>query len=227
MSVNILYHFQNGTNNINSYFFSFLNDFYERNKREILARGYTKFKLPISYYIANETLKANVTKALERFRNQTCLNFTEVNNSSEIKKGNGLIFLCANGCSTLSGKDPNNTRYIYLADGCLTPYGIQSMVGITLGINYEHLRRDRDDYIKLRWSNIPEKFKYIFNNSMFYNVSKSFGVHYNFGSGFQIGPWWYGENARDAFKVKEKIYYDTLGQQSLDFSDYKLVNLYY
>uniref|UniRef100_A0A0N4Z5I2 Metalloendopeptidase n=1 Tax=Parastrongyloides trichosuri TaxID=131310 RepID=A0A0N4Z5I2_PARTI len=208
-----------------------LNNFDERNKREIIDYPGDKFSSNISYYIGSANLTTNVTIAVEKIQNQTCINFKKVDNRSDLfnnTDGNALLFRYSDSCYAVFGKDGNKKKsFVNITNDCDSPYEIQLLLASALGVNYEHLRLDRNDYIKMQWQNIDNETRYFFKNRGYENFSKSLNVSYNFGSGFHLGAYTYSKEGRRAFKLYDKKYYDTLGQKSLDFSDYKLLNNYY
>uniref|UniRef100_A0A915DKD8 Metalloendopeptidase n=2 Tax=Ditylenchus dipsaci TaxID=166011 RepID=A0A915DKD8_9BILA len=89
------------------------------------------------------------------------------------------------GLSYIGKVSPLNP--VYLSFMCQDPVGVAVHETMhALGMNHEHLRNDRDDYIDVQWSNInPQFYDYfaIADSSKFtpYGISYDYGsiMHYN------------------------------------------------
>uniref|UniRef100_A0A915DM99 Metalloendopeptidase n=1 Tax=Ditylenchus dipsaci TaxID=166011 RepID=A0A915DM99_9BILA len=96
-----------------------------------------------------------------------------------------LVLVCNCGLSYIGKVSPLNP--VYLSFMCQDPVGVAVHETMhALGMNHEHLRNDRDDYIDVQWSNInPQFYDYfaIADSSKFtpYGISYDYGsiMHYN------------------------------------------------
>uniref|UniRef100_A0A0N4ZD86 Metalloendopeptidase n=1 Tax=Parastrongyloides trichosuri TaxID=131310 RepID=A0A0N4ZD86_PARTI len=206
-----------------------------KEKREILLNAKGNWTLPIKYFIQSfsPTLDAEtIQKALQDIQSRTCINFTKVDSFSRAEEG--IIFIPHNEiCQSLLGHSPFSYPHtIYLTVGCSQSMGIvQHEVCHALGVQHQHTRTDRDDFVSIETKNIKddvvsEKGIFSKNDDL---VFKSLGTQYDYTSVMHYSKNAYSKNGEKTIVAKNiNLYENMMGQrEKLNFNDVKLLNGYY
>ncbi|KAK6742143.1 hypothetical protein RB195_009796 [Necator americanus] len=125
--------------------------------------------------------KNDVRNALKEIEEKTCVRFKYVASPSgyhiNYQKVDSPTFC---GLSYIGRTEPANP--IYLSFQCGNSRGVALHETLhALGLNHQHLRMDRDQHIKVDWSNInPQHFDYfaVADSKMF----TTYGIKYDYGS---------------------------------------------
>uniref|UniRef100_A0A0N4ZED5 Metalloendopeptidase n=1 Tax=Parastrongyloides trichosuri TaxID=131310 RepID=A0A0N4ZED5_PARTI len=131
-----------------------------------------------------------------------------------------------------SGMNPNGPNVIYIGDNC---YGsnvfVQSLIMQVLGLEAEHNRRDRDNYVKIYPENLQPHFAKFFKKDRI-NTTVTYNIQYDYGSVIHGSQFIY----TDRYYVKSikalgehDVYYQRMiGQRKgISFTEFKLINYHY
>uniref|UniRef100_A0A0N4ZI39 Astacin domain-containing protein n=1 Tax=Parastrongyloides trichosuri TaxID=131310 RepID=A0A0N4ZI39_PARTI len=206
---------------------NFMEDFLRRNKVPIRYPFNTyRNGWNMSYFIENEFLRNNVTKAIKIIKKETCLNFTEVDEKEKLSKdGNAVIFRYANNCTALPGRDPNNKpSYLFLHKECMSSYKVQILLGFMLGRYTEDPICNNNDFLKFLSGNVSQKDDKSLKDKIQNEITK---LANDKKIEFNITEYIKNLTGLTIFKLLDGKYYNTIDQDHLSFSDYRLINKYY
>ncbi|XP_069136269.1 protein SpAN-like [Argopecten irradians] len=98
-------------------------------------------------------------------------------------------------CGTSSGKTTARRHWVFLDDDCSHKSGVMSMILLTLGLNYEHSRPDRDRYVTVHHDNIQADYLPMYQKL---NASQTddFGLPYDFDSLTHFSPYQHAKYTR-------------------------------
>uniref|UniRef100_A0A0N4WTA6 Metalloendopeptidase n=1 Tax=Haemonchus placei TaxID=6290 RepID=A0A0N4WTA6_HAEPC len=175
--------------------------------------------------------KNDVRNALKEIEEKTCIRFEYFERTPQgyhinYQKVDSPTFC---GLSYIGRVEPANP--IYLSFQCGNARGIAMHETLhALGLNHEHLRNDRDQYVKIDWSNInPQHYDYfVIADSKLYT---SYGIKYDYGSIMHYNAYMGALNvARPTIipKIDEAVNIKKLGQrEKLSDSDVEILNKMY
>ncbi|XP_066919281.1 hatching enzyme 1.2-like [Clytia hemisphaerica] len=190
---------------------------------DAINRGqWTDGEIPYTFHsYFSSAGRSVVRKAIEVFKKHTCIKFRPRSGSDH----NYVTFMHGGGCSSMIGMQ-GGRQQISLANGCLvTGIAVHEMMHAA-GFYHEQSRRDRDQYIRINWSNI--------NRPMWYNFQKyqsgqasTLGEAYDKKSVMHYGNYAFSINGRKTIQSLSN-YNEVLGQRS-GFSkiDIAQLNKYY
>uniref|UniRef100_A0A0K0EGS1 Metalloendopeptidase n=2 Tax=Strongyloides stercoralis TaxID=6248 RepID=A0A0K0EGS1_STRER len=209
-------------------------DYHINFKREIRKDWDDPWISPIKYYINPSVLKDKVKLAIEILQNNTCVTFSEQNETFDNTRG--LIFQKAHsGCESFVGHVHGiRPQTINLSLHCQkNEYLILHELGHALGLVHEHSRIGRDKFIDIDYSQLGEEGKINFrirNGPNYLNYS----VDYDYASVMHYGPYDFSSFWMKLFGfpvIKSKLYWQytyMMGQEEkVTFNDYKRINLCY
>lgn len=164
----------------------------------------------VPYTITNELeSEAEATfglmQALREWEERSCLKFTRRTNQVDY-----INFFKESGCWSYVGRQGGGQN-ISLGDGCWGKGTIVHEIGHAMGFGHEQNRPDRDQYITVRWQNVPERKKHNFQK---YNDSKvdSMNSTYDYKSFMQYSKTAFGANDSVTLDPKQKDIFQ-LGQR--------------
>uniref|UniRef100_A0A0N4ZD36 Metalloendopeptidase n=1 Tax=Parastrongyloides trichosuri TaxID=131310 RepID=A0A0N4ZD36_PARTI len=199
-----------------------------RFKRGILAGMKYKWSFPIKYTPLNAGPFFNqngVDKALQEISKHTCITFEKVDS---ISNEPGLKEIFKGPCSSIVGKaSESGPQNIHLHIGCDDMAATHHEFGHALGLVHEHMRWDRDDYVKVLSDNIGSTLPGNFNK---YGKGKLelFNISYDYGSQMHYFRGSHGSGGKNTIEPLDKNYLMTIGQAlGFQYNDYKKLNLYY
>uniref|UniRef100_A0A0N4Z7Q2 Metalloendopeptidase n=1 Tax=Parastrongyloides trichosuri TaxID=131310 RepID=A0A0N4Z7Q2_PARTI len=206
------------------------------NKRAIYYNRKKNWTSPINFYVSKnlEKYKNKIKTILNNFEKLTCLNFSERN--EPIVNMSGVTFeLDKTKCYSQVGKHPGTkNQFVYLHRECVKYAGIiVHEFSHALGLNHEHSRPDRDNFVVINEDNVLKEkgvnislFKKD-NNSSFIIYPD---IPYDYNSIMHYKRDAYvkksGLNSIEAKNIK--LYNLMMGQrEKLSFNDIKTINYYY
>ncbi|CEF70612.1 Astacin-like metalloendopeptidase [Strongyloides ratti] len=207
--------------NINNINFSSI-----RTKRKVIGEVIYKWTLPIPYYV-DKNLDHNLIKiALNEIEYNTCIRFRQMN---EMIDGiSGIQYYFGNTCSSKVGRVLGKIwQRISIGDDCNEKGRIQHETLHALGIDHEHSRYDRHNFIYLIEKNVADEYKHNFLVVSEIN-SNTFNIPYDYGSIMHYDMYSFSKNGNPTMIPKDELYKTTIGHvHSFSFNDIKTVNLYY
>uniref|UniRef100_A0A0N4Z8K7 Metalloendopeptidase n=1 Tax=Parastrongyloides trichosuri TaxID=131310 RepID=A0A0N4Z8K7_PARTI len=165
------------------------------------------------------------------FQKYTCLNFED--NSNYSIPNSTLAYLNESSCSSLVGKDIEDVdgdTDIYLTNACSNDFGVVAHeTAHALGLSHEHQRFDRDNYIAINSSLIPDTYLESIMKKDKIDIYATFNISYDYGSIMHYPSKSSITNGEQFIYVKSiSPLNKMLGQRfKLSFNDFKLLNHYY
>ncbi|XP_033749065.1 zinc metalloproteinase nas-7-like isoform X2 [Pecten maximus] len=95
-------------------------------------------------------------------------------------------------CGANSGMT-SGRNWLFLDDDCKYKSGIMAMILLSLGLNYEHVRPDRDSYVKINYDNIRKGYRHMYQK-LNESETDQIGLPYDFESLTHFSPY---QNAND------------------------------
>lgn len=150
------------------------NEIYRWPRRSYLSEAYgtNEYLYEVNYSISPDVPnQQRITDAIAHWESKTNLRFIQSNSLFPLQK---ILFTAGNVCASEVGMQANEQKII-LAPGCSTPTVIHE-IGHAIGLWHEHTRADRDNYVRINWSNILSEKEHNFQT---YNARGE--------DGFQLG----------------------------------------
>jgi len=159
-------------------------------------------------------------QAFREWEERSCLSFKRRTNEEDY-----VEFFINSGCWSYVGKQGGGQN-ISLADGCWGKGTIVHEIGHAMGFGHEQNRPDRDDYITVRWENVPERKKHNFQKYSDKRVD-SLNSPYDYKSFMQYSKTAFGVNDSVTLDPKKKDVFQ-LGQRvGFTYHDqYQVMELY-
>lgn len=168
-------------------------------------------------------IQRNIEAAMREWGEKTCIKFTPSSSRS------GINIFRGGGCFSGVGYSGRGHR-VSLGRGCEHHGTILHELGHTIGLHHEQCRKDRDNYVKIAFSNIGGGMASQFS---IMRGQDNFGVKYDPCSIMHYGPTSFGKS-RGLLTIvaKDQDYQWSLGSRQynslgLMFSDTKIVNKMY
>uniref|UniRef100_A0A0K0EJH3 Metalloendopeptidase n=1 Tax=Strongyloides stercoralis TaxID=6248 RepID=A0A0K0EJH3_STRER len=201
-----------------------------RKRRATYLFGQGKFKtFPIKYKINKELNETFVKEALKLVEYESCITFQEDEqlNETGLEFVESDDFYRVDSVGTFSTTKPVKLKFLKKPE--LLGVALHEILH-ALGLFHEHERSERDDYIIINKTNIPEKYLDNFNFAPPFST-ETYKIKYDYGSILHY--------ARDAahkedsgsnitIETKNKHYFFSIGQSTyFIFLDVKLLNKHY
>lgn len=181
-------------------------------------------RIPYRYHSTSLRDREVIEKALNAWRNLTCLEFEEI--TLEQTEQPHLIFTKKSGCwSDVGRKFWNNGQELSIGYGCEGVGTIMHEVGHIIGLYHEHTRQDRDNHVTIVTDNIPKDKRVNFKKQ---TLIDSRNVPYDYDSIMHYSTLAFSSNGQKTILPKDPTKEFVLGQRDhLSFYDLKLVHLMY
>ncbi|CAG0880731.1 unnamed protein product [Darwinula stevensoni] len=131
--------------------------------------------------LETRTIEPLIQEAMEEFENYTCIRFLKRNGNPNI---NNYLFIRGDaiGCWSYMGMNELGPQDLSIEMGQCDRKGIiMHELMHSLGFYHEHVRFDRDEYVKVHWENIsPGREEEFYAVTL--NDSQDLGVEYSFES---------------------------------------------
>uniref|UniRef100_A0A0N5C2U7 Zinc metalloproteinase n=1 Tax=Strongyloides papillosus TaxID=174720 RepID=A0A0N5C2U7_STREA len=199
---------------------------YYREKRKVRGNILERWFSLIPVYIDEKLDRELIIKALNIIQTETCVRFKLVNRI--IVGMSGIRYCPGEKCASFIGRSTNRQfQNIFIAGHCQTVGVIQHETLHALGIDHEHNRIDRNQYVTIMTDNVDESLISDFSISSPLN-SNTFGLPYDYGSIMHYDMDSFTKNNGSTIIPKHELYRKTIGQvEQLSFIDIKTVNMMY
>uniref|UniRef100_A0A0K0F136 Metalloendopeptidase n=1 Tax=Strongyloides venezuelensis TaxID=75913 RepID=A0A0K0F136_STRVS len=199
---------------------------YYREKRKVRGNLQHRWFSLIPVYIDEKLNRELIIKALNIIQTETCVRFKLVN---RIFVGmSGIRYRLGERCASFIGRSTNREfQDIFVAYYCQTLGVIQHETLHALGIDHEHNRIDRNQYVTIMTDNVDKSLINDFSISSKLD-SNTFGLPYDYGSIMHYDMDSFTKNKGSTIIPKHELYRKTIGQvEQLSFIDIKTVNMMY
>ncbi|XP_059153168.1 zinc metalloproteinase nas-13-like [Physella acuta] len=191
----------------------------KRKARRDLATRWTNCNVyyEIDSSIIDDNDKKLIRQAIGEWEKYTCLVFSESRSNQ-----NRIQFKDGGGCYSQLGMQ-SKPQPIALAPGCRTPGIIAHEIGHAIGWYHEHMRPDRDTYIKINLDSVPMRFQ---DNFKKYDESiiNTYDIDYDYTSIMHYGT----GTLPGSITTLDPEFQDKIGQrEGFSFKDIKLANVMY
>ncbi|CAL1540694.1 unnamed protein product [Lymnaea stagnalis] len=158
-----------------------------------------------------------IEEAIREWTKYTCLEF--IKSGTKQKR---IQFKDGGGCYSQLGMQ-GKPQPIVLAPGCRTKGVVVHEIGHAIGWIHEHMRPDRDQYIRVNFDAIPLRFQGNFNKYKTSEVN-THGVPYDYQSIMHYGT----DALPDSITTLDPDFQSKIGQRDgFTFKDIKTANLMY
>uniref|UniRef100_A0A0N5BJN1 Metalloendopeptidase n=1 Tax=Strongyloides papillosus TaxID=174720 RepID=A0A0N5BJN1_STREA len=179
-------------------------------------------------YMVDSKLKSEYIEiALERIQSRTCLKFEKVTQEDKTKEG--IYFEKSSSSYAWYGKVlEKKFQRIHLSLATEKRVGyIMYLIGATLGLYPEHLRSDRDKYVKLAQEHFS---KFVSESHKTKDTKKypTFDMSYDYGSLMEVSAKYLSKDGEMTIKPPINEYVYMMGQRKgFTYNNYKYINYRY
>ena len=139
-----------------------------------------------------------INAALNHWRNKTPLRFVKATSGARM-----LFKPSSSSCSADLGYRPDKVSEVHVASWCKRGNLIHE-IGHVVGLLHEHVRCNRDDYVKILWDNVESGRDDNFKKKKCFSASgEIFGVnytYYDYGSIMHYGAYAFSRNGKRTIK---------------------------
>ncbi|ULT84452.1 hypothetical protein L5515_019100 [Caenorhabditis briggsae] len=171
-------------------------------QRNAVRQTYLKWEQArIPYTISSQYSSYSRTKiaeAIEEYRKKTCIDFSP-------KSAGDLDYIHIvpdDGCYSLVGRI-GGKQPVSLGDGCIQKGIIIHELMHAVGFFHEQSRADRDEYVKINWSNVEAGLQDQFDKYSL-NMIDHLGTKYDYGSVMHYAPTAFSKNGKPTIEPIEK-----------------------
>ncbi|CEF66064.1 Astacin-like metalloendopeptidase [Strongyloides ratti] len=203
-----------------------LNEILDRKKRKVKGDKTYKWKFTINYFVDNDVDINIVKKALYEIQSNTCLKF--LRRSQLYPRMSGIRFIRRETCYSTVGKELEKIwQDISIANYCQNIGGVQHELFHSLGVDHEHNRIDRDNFVTIIANQI-KPIELSFFRKVNNEDSNTLRVPYDYGSLMHYNVEASSLYGKNTMVPRHKLYMRTVGQlKGANFNDIKTINLYY
>uniref|UniRef100_W6N977 Metalloendopeptidase n=1 Tax=Haemonchus contortus TaxID=6289 RepID=W6N977_HAECO len=170
------------------------------------------------YSIIGATMKALVKRTLAYLAARTCLTFTESSTAA-----NRIRVFSGSGCYSNVGMS-GGEQALSLADGCNTMGIVAHEFMHALGIFHMQSRYDRDSFVTINLTNVPEESRHNYNK---YTSAQTVNyTPYEFGSVMHYDAKSFATTGESMIPKNARFLY-TIGSQMISFYDLSMINTHY
>jgi hypothetical protein len=123
-----------------------------------------------------------ILDAMNQFHEYTCIRFREKKESDK----DYVSMFKGTGCYATIGRDEDNPEMVSLGEGCYFSGTIVHELMHTVGFYHLQNRSDRDQYLRIFWSNIDPRYKEEFRKM--YEEDNLILVNFDYSSIMLYGP---------------------------------------
>ncbi|XGW31045.1 hypothetical protein V3C99_009756, partial [Haemonchus contortus] len=164
------------------------------------------------------TMKALVKRTLAYLAARTCLTFTESSTAA-----NRIRVFSGSGCYSNVGMS-GGEQALSLADGCNTMGIVAHEFMHALGIFHMQSRYDRDSFVTINLTNVPEESRHNYNK---YTSAQTVNyTPYEFGSVMHYDAKSFATTGESMIPKNARFLY-TIGSQMISFYDLSMINTHY
>uniref|UniRef100_A0A0K0FTU6 Metalloendopeptidase n=1 Tax=Strongyloides venezuelensis TaxID=75913 RepID=A0A0K0FTU6_STRVS len=200
-----------------------------REKRAVVRGEKYRWNQRIFLYSVDSSLRIDkIVLGLAMITKRTCLTFVRITKQSERHKAQ-LLYVRSLMYLTFLGKHGKNPHKIYVPRVLTNPSKVARETLRALGLDYEHNRPDRNNYLDVTFRNIPTSLLLLFYKDS-YPFVDTFGLNYDYRSimHFEIGESCKKKKICMRTKERNTLVESVLGKSNeLTFNDAKLTNLQY
>ncbi|EFO98148.1 CRE-NAS-13 protein [Caenorhabditis remanei] len=171
-------------------------------QRNAVRQTYLKWEQArIPYTISSQYSSYSRTKiaeAIEEYRKKTCIDFSP-------KSAGDLDYIHIvpdDGCYSLVGRI-GGKQPVSLGDGCIQKGIIIHELMHAVGFFHEQSRADRDEFVKINWSNVEAGLQDQFDKYSL-NMIDHLGTKYDYGSVMHYAPTAFSKNGKPTIEPIEK-----------------------
>uniref|UniRef100_A0A0K0EJM7 Metalloendopeptidase n=1 Tax=Strongyloides stercoralis TaxID=6248 RepID=A0A0K0EJM7_STRER len=197
-----------------------------RIKRKVRGDSPIRWQLIIPFYVDKNVDRNVIRESLHQLNMETCLMFREAMYMHP--RISGIRYIYGHDCSSRIGKaDGIQWQPISIGKDCDDIGRVQHETLHALGIDHEHNRIDRNNFLHIFRKNIKDDFQSDFFIVSYAN-SKTLNIPFDYGSLMHYDMYAYSKNDYMTILPKHELYRRTIGQmRNLTFNDIKTINLYY
>ncbi|CAB3410375.1 unnamed protein product [Caenorhabditis bovis] len=141
--------------------------------------------------------RSKIAEAIEEYRKKTCIDFAP-------KSAGDLDYIHIvpdDGCYSLVGRI-GGKQPVSLGDGCIQKGIIIHELMHAVGFFHEQSRADRDEYVKINWSNVEAGLQDQFDKYTL-NMIDHLGTKYDYGSVMHYAPTAFSKNGKPTIEPLE------------------------
>uniref|UniRef100_A0AAF5D8N8 Metalloendopeptidase n=1 Tax=Strongyloides stercoralis TaxID=6248 RepID=A0AAF5D8N8_STRER len=206
--------------------FNIFNYSYIRMKRRIQSGSLNRWNLQIPYFVDKNVDRILIRQSLNQLELETCIRFKEMKYMAPGMSG--IRYYYGNTCSSRVGK-VNGVQWqrISIGDKCDDKGRVQHETLHALGIDHEHTRPDRNNFLFIIRRNIIDKTLRNFHIAS-PDIAYTLNIPFDYGSLMHYDIHSFSKNGYITMLPKDELYKKTIGHlRDLSFNDIKTLNLYY
>eukprot|EP00930_Biecheleria_cincta_P085971 TRINITY_DN75338_c0_g1_i1.p1 TRINITY_DN75338_c0_g1~~TRINITY_DN75338_c0_g1_i1.p1 ORF type:complete len:421 (+),score=69.63 TRINITY_DN75338_c0_g1_i1:75-1337(+) len=191
--------------------------FWKKKKPTWAGKLWKGGKIPYCFHPEVKTHQQEVFRlAVQVFKQHSCVQFEEIEASTSVSCVTLPSVLVGNtkpGCFSYVGRvgrRRSHSQALNLQQGCFVQGVVLHEMGHTIGMEHEHARRDRDEYISVHWENIQPESKHNFDKVMKAAASDP----YDYRSLMHYAASAFSENGRDTITNLQNKRVPGMGQMA-------------